>query len=175
MFNVSMIFILLFSLSDYFHSAEHEKSSSFRVQAPKDFAFLSAESSYDLNLSDTRKTETRRKFVDQQRARVLFDVLQTEEMLHISKRWSPLDPGYIKAVKYMNQRKYQQCLEKLHKLIIQRLFELHKMNISQTGKHSLCIFYKSLNAHEPRIQDENSYLKSITDSFQSYTSCSAGI
>lgn len=119
----------------YLLSAEHENSwHSFYVQASGDFAFLSAEASYNAALSDTCKTETRWKFISEQCSRVLFDVLQMEELLNITMQWSLLDPEHTKALKYMNQQKHQQCLEWLHKLVIQQLFELHKMNLSQTGK-----------------------------------------
>ncbi|THU96506.1 hypothetical protein K435DRAFT_858460 [Dendrothele bispora CBS 962.96] len=40
---------------------------------------------------------------------------------------------YQEALKYMTSRKYQQALETLYKLIIQRLFEMHRLNLNQTG------------------------------------------
>ncbi|KAK7438764.1 hypothetical protein VKT23_017895 [Stygiomarasmius scandens] len=49
------------------------------------------------------------------------------------QRWKPADPQYIKTLEYMNTREYRQALEHLHKLVIQRLYELHCLNLSQTG------------------------------------------
>lgn len=35
----------------------------------------------------------------------------------------------------MSQREYHRALDNLQRLVVLRLFELHKLNISQTGKH----------------------------------------
>ena len=43
-------------------------------------------------------------------------------------------PAYQEAVKYIHERKYRRALEKLHRLIVQRLFELQKLNVSHTGE-----------------------------------------
>lgn len=56
-----------------------------------------------------------------------------ETAMSISPRWEPTDREYIETIEYMNTRKYRQALERLYKLVIQRLFELHKMNLSFTG------------------------------------------
>lgn len=53
--------------------------------------------------------------------------------MDIPCRWSPLDAEYKAALKYMTERKYHQALENLHLLVIKRLFEMHKLNISGTG------------------------------------------
>ncbi|RDB25799.1 hypothetical protein Hypma_006601 [Hypsizygus marmoreus] len=52
-------------------------------------------------------------------------------------RWSPTSPEYEKTVRYINNRKYEQALDHLHRLVIQRLFELHKLNLSKTGEWML--------------------------------------
>jgi hypothetical protein len=55
----------------------------------------------------------------------------------IEKRWEPSSPEYVEALKYLSTRVYQRALEELQRLVIQRLFELHKMNISATGESHL--------------------------------------
>lgn len=57
-----------------------------------------------------------------------------EQAMGIPRRWSVVDKEYVETLQYINTRKYRKALEHLHKLIIQRLFELHKMNLSFTGK-----------------------------------------
>ncbi|THU85589.1 hypothetical protein K435DRAFT_822380 [Dendrothele bispora CBS 962.96] len=74
-------------------------------------------------LSETRKAETKRRVIGEQRDRVLDELVQME----------PASPQYIQALQYMRKRKYQQALESLYKLVVQRLFELHRLNLSQTG------------------------------------------
>lgn len=60
----------------------------------------------------------------------------------IERRWQPSDAQYLDTCKYMALRKYHKALDHLQKLVIQRLFELNKLNIAGTGKHH----YISLSA-----------------------------
>ena len=59
----------------------------------------------------------------------------------VDTRWDPSSPEYLETLGYLSTRKYQRALEELQRLVIQRLFELHKMNISATGKHSHCLSF----------------------------------
>ncbi|KAI1782046.1 hypothetical protein LXA43DRAFT_977781 [Ganoderma leucocontextum] len=54
------------------------------------------------------------------------------------------DPEYIAALKYLATRKYQQALGRLQRLVIQRLFELQKMNLSHTAYRVRTHIAKSL-------------------------------
>ena len=121
-------------LTDLHCSASYENaSSSFRLHTPSDYQFLSDAASYSVNLSDGRKAETRRRYLREQRDRTLFEITQMETVMNIDRRWESNDREYKEAVEYMNTRKYRRALERLHKLVVQRLFELHKMNLSNTG------------------------------------------
>ncbi|KAE9386543.1 hypothetical protein BT96DRAFT_960562 [Gymnopus androsaceus JB14] len=108
-------------------------SSSFRLHTPSDYQFLSDAASYSVNLSDGRKAETRHRYLREQWDRTLFEITQMETVMNIDRRWESNDREYKEAVDYMNTRKYCRALERLHKLVVQRLFELHKMNLSNTG------------------------------------------
>ena len=55
--------------------------------------------------------------------------------LGIDPRWSPATPEYQDALRYSTTRKYHQALDKLQKLVVQRLFELQKLNLSSTGAY----------------------------------------
>ena len=57
-----------------------------------------------------------------------------EADLQLRDRWQPTDPEYVSTLKYIKTRRYQQALGQLQRLVIQRLFELQKMNLSHTGK-----------------------------------------
>ena len=61
------------------------------------------------------------------------DLARLEAKLEIENRWQPGDILYDNTVKYIAPRKYQQALGRLQRLVILRLFELHKLNLSQTG------------------------------------------
>lgn len=49
-------------------------------------------------------------------------------------RWAPGMTEYDKAVKYSQRRKYHLALDKLERLLVQRLFELQKGHLEGTGK-----------------------------------------
>ncbi|KAK7447347.1 hypothetical protein VKT23_014057 [Stygiomarasmius scandens] len=110
-------------------------SSSFRTQTPIDYQNLLPAESYNVNMSATRKIETARRFLSEKRDQLHFELVQLECSMNIpeGQRWKPTDPQYLDTLKYMNNREYQQALEHLHKLVIQRLYELHRLNLSQTG------------------------------------------
>ncbi|KAJ3725334.1 hypothetical protein C8R42DRAFT_718822 [Lentinula raphanica] len=107
-------------------------SSEFRLQIPEDYQFMSPDNSYAANLSEGRRTETQHRYLREQWNTLHLECVKMETAMGI-RRWEITDPEYIEAVKLINTRKYQRALEKLHKLVIQRLFELHKMNLSNTG------------------------------------------
>ncbi|GAW02457.1 hypothetical protein LENED_004115 [Lentinula edodes] len=107
--------------------------TAFRIQEPEDFEQLPPHSSYSSGLSETRKTETRRRFLGEKQDNVLWEILQMESQMDVRRRWTPLDSEYKAALKYMTERKYLQALENLHFLVIKRLFEMHKLNMSGTA------------------------------------------
>lgn len=76
-----------------------------------------------------------RRLARESRDSLLAEVLSIEVVMGIEhgKRWQPLDEQYIRAVQYMTTRKYHQALDNLQRLVVLRLFELHKLNLSQVG------------------------------------------
>ncbi|KAF9054922.1 hypothetical protein BDP27DRAFT_1242445 [Rhodocollybia butyracea] len=115
------------------NTAYENSSTNFRLHTPLDYQFLSDAASYNANLSEGRKTETRRHYLLEQRDKILFEIVQLEMVMNVHCRWDPSDLEYKQAVEYLNTRKYRRALERLQKLVVQRLFELHKMNLSNTG------------------------------------------
>lgn len=57
-----------------------------------------------------------------------------EQSLGIPTRWTPDSEEYIDACKWAKERKYRLALDRLERLVIQRLFELQKANLVSTGK-----------------------------------------
>ncbi|KAJ3816761.1 hypothetical protein F5880DRAFT_1626459 [Lentinula raphanica] len=103
------------------------------TKTPSDYAFLNDPASYNTELSQTRKIEMKRQYLKEQHKDLLFQVVQMEALLDIQRHWEPQDSEYCAAVKRMDEQKYREALLKLHRLVVQRLWELHKMNLSQTG------------------------------------------
>ncbi|KAH9853147.1 hypothetical protein C2E23DRAFT_729387, partial [Lenzites betulinus] len=88
---------------------------------------------YEAETSRTRKIETDRRYLDARRKVLMLEVANLEVHLGIKHSWQPGDAEYIRVAQYIATRKYQRALSNLQRLVVQRLFELHKMNISQTG------------------------------------------
>jgi hypothetical protein len=54
--------------------------------------------------------------------------------MDVTERWAPGSPECHKAAKLLYMRKYQRAL---NVLVVAHVFELSKMNCSQSGKSSL--------------------------------------
>ena len=80
-------------------SASYENSgTNFRLHIPEDYQFLGETASYTTNLSETRRAETRRRFLSEQASKVHFELVQMETAMGIVRRWEPSDPEYMQAV-----------------------------------------------------------------------------
>ncbi|KII92056.1 hypothetical protein PLICRDRAFT_677552, partial [Plicaturopsis crispa FD-325 SS-3] len=83
---------------------------------------------------NVRTTETARRHLLETRDRDLRVVQGLEISLSIDTRWQPGSDIWDATAKLVYQRKYQRALDHLEGLVISRIFELTKMNRSQTGK-----------------------------------------
>ncbi|EKM49192.1 uncharacterized protein PHACADRAFT_107264 [Phanerochaete carnosa HHB-10118-sp] len=97
-------------------------------------AFQPSSSSYSKEIKMTTKLEVARRHAIDQHSRITLELVQLEVAMGLTKRWTPLDESYKETLKYMRERHYLRALEKLQKLVVQRLFELDKLNIAETGK-----------------------------------------
>jgi len=84
--------------------------------------------------SQTRQQESKCRHLHEQRDNALHDVIEMEVRMGIVNWWGPSTPEYQEMIKYLNTHEYQRALDNLQKLVILRLFELHKLNLSQTGR-----------------------------------------
>ncbi|KAI0707556.1 hypothetical protein C8T65DRAFT_576556 [Cerioporus squamosus] len=124
-----------------------EAADAAKAGAAAGVTFLtptSGPTSYDGDLSATRKLETRRRYLRDRVDRLSADVTEIEVRLGIETRWSRTDEKYVNATKYIATRTYQRALGRLQRLVIQRLFELHKMNLAQTGYKARTYIAKNL-------------------------------
>jgi len=64
----------------------------------------------------------------------LIAVQLMEKRLNIRDRWAPESEEWKAAAKLVLMRQYQRCLDTLEGLVVARMFELTRMNMSQTGK-----------------------------------------
>jgi hypothetical protein len=82
----------------------------------------------------------------------LLIVQNLEVKLGIFNRWVPADDEWKQAAAMVGKRRYQRCLDSLEGLVVARMFELTKMNMSQTGVWLLILFYLLSD----NVQDINS-------------------
>jgi hypothetical protein len=64
-------------------------------------------------------------------------VHQLERQLNVTSRWTHDDKEWKDTEILVGKRRYQRSLDNLEGLIVARMFELTKMNMSQTGMYPL--------------------------------------
>lgn len=114
------------------HDLDRKKSQShsrFLSLAPGD-----APMNYAQQAAATRRVETDRRHTAERFDRTLYEVTELKVQMGVTQRWTPETPEYRDAAQYLRERKYHRALNKLHRLVVQRIFELHKLNIAQTGE-----------------------------------------
>lgn len=82
--------------------------------------------------SNTRRTESARRRAIENRDKLLEQVQDLEERLD-TERWTPGDEKWKQAEQLVIMFDYQRSLDKLESLIVARMFELGRMNMSRTG------------------------------------------
>jgi hypothetical protein len=80
------------------------------------------------------KAELARRHAREKVDRDLEAVQELEEKLGISDRWTSESPQWTATVQQVKQKKYQKALDAVELLVVERIFELTKINQSQTGK-----------------------------------------
>jgi hypothetical protein len=83
----------------------------------------------------TASMETARRHALELQKRDLLAVQQLENKLNIAQRWEPGSFEWQAAAEKVLMRTYQRCIDVLEGLIVARMFELTKMNRSQTGNY----------------------------------------
>ena len=82
----------------------------------------------------TRSIETARRHAIELHEKDLLAVQIMEKRLNISNRWAPESEEWKAAAERVSMRQYQRCLDTLEGLVVARMFELTRMNMSHTGK-----------------------------------------
>ncbi|KAI0686720.1 hypothetical protein BC835DRAFT_1408502 [Cytidiella melzeri] len=107
-----------------------QANACFLHYAPSTADFNSA--SYRKDLATTHQIKSEHRHASEQYERVSLEVCALEVQMGLTMHWTPATPQYMAAIKYIKERKYHRALNKLQKLVTQRLFELHKLNVAQT-------------------------------------------
>ncbi|KAI0083236.1 hypothetical protein BDY19DRAFT_987949 [Irpex rosettiformis] len=107
---------------------------------------------YTRDLAATRRAETEHRHANERYERVYADVCALKIQMGLVARWTTTSPEYVAVMKYLKERKYQRALRKLQKLVTQRLFELQRLNVAQTGYKMRTHITKSLQTWCKAIQ-----------------------
>ncbi|KAJ7017224.1 hypothetical protein C8F04DRAFT_1215155 [Mycena alexandri] len=78
-------------------------------------------------------TVTVRRHAQENYDKALLEVQQSETSMGVIDRWEPTGPEWAEAAHLVSTKRYRLALLKLERLVIQCMFELTKMNLSQTG------------------------------------------
>ncbi|KAF9068746.1 hypothetical protein BDP27DRAFT_1523863 [Rhodocollybia butyracea] len=85
------------------------------------------------NTDQTRRLETQRRHAFENRDDLKNEVQTLERQMNITTRWTPGSVEWERTKQLVNTAKFQRALDKLEGLIVARLFELTKLNMSHTG------------------------------------------
>ncbi|KAM6490953.1 hypothetical protein JOM56_001313 [Amanita muscaria] len=100
----------------------------------------------------TRAIETKRRHVIEKRDRCLERVQELERKLLILSRWTRDSSEWAAAAEKVRLRDYRRAVDTLEGLVVSRLFELSKMNMSQTGYKLRKHIAKALQARSHTIK-----------------------
>lgn len=87
----------------------------------------------------TASAETARRHALETKKHDLVVVQILENKLNIEQRWTSDSIEWQRAAEMVSMRRYQRCIDALEGLVVARMFELTKMNMSQTGKLPLVL------------------------------------
>ncbi|KAJ7861333.1 hypothetical protein B0H13DRAFT_2282463 [Mycena leptocephala] len=109
-----------------------------------------------VNLTDrngtSKATATARLHARETYDTALKDVQESESKMGVEVRWLPESQEWADAAHLVSTKRYRLALMKLEKLVVQRMFELTKMNLSQTGYKLRKHIAKALQACSQAIQ-----------------------
>ncbi|OCH88551.1 hypothetical protein OBBRIDRAFT_734191 [Obba rivulosa] len=119
-----------------------EKLGSARI------AFVSAPSHQAVDVRQdiqiTRCLENARRAAQEQAATAYQAVGDLEIKLAVEERWMPEHPKYQETLKFMRNRDFHRALEKVQQLVIQRLLEMLKANMTGLGYKMRTSIWKAL-------------------------------
>ncbi|KAJ7816682.1 hypothetical protein B0H14DRAFT_3475139 [Mycena olivaceomarginata] len=126
-----------------------------------------SEAKYTVLLADARRTrgdgapyvpgvgkaELARRHGKEKVEKDLEIVQELERQLDIADRWTTASPRWVSTTVAIKKRKYLLALDALELLIVERIFELTKMNQSQTGYKMRKHIAKALQARSKAVRN----------------------
>ncbi|KAJ7343076.1 hypothetical protein DFH08DRAFT_963082 [Mycena albidolilacea] len=114
----------------------------------------------------TRRLETQLRHANELQMKILVAVQDLEVRLEVVRRWLPGDEKWSEVSEMVRRRHYQHALDHLQGLIISRMFELAKCNMSGTGyklrKHIAKVLQARSKAVKNAISKYNEVAQTMT-------------
>ncbi|KAJ7062969.1 hypothetical protein B0H15DRAFT_794779 [Mycena belliarum] len=101
----------------------------------------------------THAAELARRHAKEKVNRDLESVQELERALDIPQHWTTASPEWTATVVEVKKRKFQLALDEIELLIVERIFELTKMNQSQTGYKLRKHIAKALQARSKAVRN----------------------
>ncbi|KAJ7131812.1 hypothetical protein C8R43DRAFT_895516, partial [Mycena crocata] len=117
------------------------------------FVFYSCTLSLNNPRAKYSVAEIARRHAKEKVTKDLDSVHELEDMLQIVERWTTASPKWWATVEAIKKQKYQLALDGLELLIVERIFELTKMNRSQTGYKMRKHIAKALQARSKAVKN----------------------
>ncbi|KAF7378002.1 hypothetical protein MSAN_00224100 [Mycena sanguinolenta] len=114
---------------------------------------------------DSRSTRVTMRHAEEGVSRALADVEEIERQMEIKDRWTWGSKEWVAASTLVDTKRYRTCINDLEALVLKRMFELTKMNMSGTG-------YK-LRKHIAKALQTRS--KAIRNALARYNSAAAAL
>lgn len=116
----------------------------------------------------TRSIERARRHALENQARDLKIVQELEDKMNITTRWDSACREWQETGRLVANRKYQRALDQLEGLVVARMFELTKMNRSETGKHLLARRWHSIHGYLHRLCTTSTHQQSTEGALASH-------
>ncbi|KAJ6468159.1 hypothetical protein DFH09DRAFT_846521, partial [Mycena vulgaris] len=130
---------------------EERVAEMLGVELP--FVSTDADAGYAEGAKATRHIETQRRHALEVQTRALAAVQNLELQLDVATRWVPGDEKWVAVLVMVRRRRYQRALDHLQGLIISRMFELAKCNMSGTGYKLRKHIAKALQARSKAVKN----------------------
>ncbi|KAJ7468828.1 hypothetical protein B0H11DRAFT_1731990 [Mycena galericulata] len=96
----------------------------------------------------------------------LAEVEESENKMEILVRWMQDNKEWDKAAELLNTRRYRLCINELEVLVLKRMFELTKMNMSGTGYKMWRHIAKALQTRSHTIRNALTHYNNAADALQ---------
>ncbi|KIY48693.1 hypothetical protein FISHEDRAFT_73383 [Fistulina hepatica ATCC 64428] len=80
------------------------------------------------------------------------ELSRMEEVMGLPARWTTDAPEYVEGLKDQRKRRFRQAVDEVERLVVQRLLELTKLNMSGVGYKQREKIRKALQAHSQAIR-----------------------